>query len=43
MQYRNLGKSPLQVSALCLGTMMFEIRPTGPKRRISSRMRMSMV
>ncbi|HEY5325238.1 MAG TPA: aldo/keto reductase, partial [Caldimonas sp.] len=23
MQYRNLGKSPLKVSALCLGTMMF--------------------
>ncbi len=23
MQYRNLGESPLQVSALCLGTMMF--------------------
>jgi len=23
MQYRNLGKSPLRVSALCLGTMMF--------------------
>ena len=23
MQYRNLGKSPLQVSTLCLGTMMF--------------------
>ena len=23
MQYRNLGRSPLQVSALCLGTMMF--------------------
>lgn len=23
MQYRNLGKSPLEVSALCLGTMMF--------------------
>ncbi|HEX2009345.1 MAG TPA: aldo/keto reductase [Roseateles sp.] len=23
MQYRTLGKSPLQVSALCLGTMMF--------------------
>jgi aryl-alcohol dehydrogenase-like predicted oxidoreductase len=23
MQYRNLGSSPLQVSALCLGTMMF--------------------
>ena len=23
MQYRNLGKSPLKVSTLCLGTMMF--------------------
>ena len=23
MQYRNLGRSPLKVSALCLGTMMF--------------------
>ncbi|KQP15037.1 aldo/keto reductase [Pseudorhodoferax sp. Leaf267] len=23
MQYRNLGKSPLKVSSLCLGTMMF--------------------
>ena len=23
MQYRNLGKSNLQVSRLCLGTMMF--------------------
>ena len=23
MQYRNLGKSPLKISALCLGTMMF--------------------
>ena len=23
MQYRTLGKSPLRVSALCLGTMMF--------------------
>ena len=23
MQYRSLGKSPLRVSALCLGTMMF--------------------
>jgi len=23
MEYRNLGKSPLKVSALCLGTMMF--------------------
>lgn len=23
MRYRNLGKSPLEVSALCLGTMMF--------------------
>ncbi len=23
MQYQNLGRSPLQVSALCLGTMMF--------------------
>ena len=23
MQYKNLGKSPLQVSRLCLGTMMF--------------------
>jgi aryl-alcohol dehydrogenase-like predicted oxidoreductase len=23
MQYRNLGKSPLRVSSLCLGTMMF--------------------
>ncbi|MDH5708554.1 MAG: aldo/keto reductase, partial [Hylemonella sp.] len=23
MQYRNLGHSNLQVSALCLGTMMF--------------------
>jgi aryl-alcohol dehydrogenase-like predicted oxidoreductase len=23
MQYRNLGRSPLRVSALCLGTMMF--------------------
>lgn len=23
MQYRTLGKSNLQVSALCLGTMMF--------------------
>jgi aryl-alcohol dehydrogenase-like predicted oxidoreductase len=23
MRYRNLGKSPLQVSELCLGTMMF--------------------
>ena len=23
MQYRNLGKSNLKVSALCLGTMMF--------------------
>ncbi len=23
MQYRSLGKSPLKVSALCLGTMMF--------------------
>src|SRR3954470_10355111 len=23
MQYRHLGKSPLRVSALCLGTMMF--------------------
>ena len=23
MQYRHLGKSPLKVSALCLGTMMF--------------------
>ena len=23
MQYRHLGKSPLKVSTLCLGTMMF--------------------
>ena len=23
MQYRTLGKSPLKVSTLCLGTMMF--------------------
>ena len=23
MQYRNLGRSPLKVSTLCLGTMMF--------------------
>ena len=23
MKYANLGKSPLQVSRLCLGTMMF--------------------
>ena len=23
MHYRSLGKSPLQVSSLCLGTMMF--------------------
>ena len=23
MQYRTLGRSPLEVSALCLGTMMF--------------------
>jgi aryl-alcohol dehydrogenase-like predicted oxidoreductase len=35
MRYRNLGKSPLQVSPLCLGTMMFaDQTPLDEARRI---------
>jgi aryl-alcohol dehydrogenase-like predicted oxidoreductase len=35
MRYRNLGKSPLQVSELCLGTMMFaDQTPLDEARRI---------
>ena len=35
MRYRNLGKSPLQVSELCLGTMMFaDQTPLEEARRI---------
>lgn len=35
MRYRNLGKSPLQVSELCLGTMMFaDQTDVGEARRI---------
>jgi aryl-alcohol dehydrogenase-like predicted oxidoreductase len=33
MQYRPLGKSPLEVSALCLGTMMFGDRTELPEAR----------
>jgi aryl-alcohol dehydrogenase-like predicted oxidoreductase len=33
MRYRNLGKSPLQVSELCLGTMMFADQTELPEAR----------
>ncbi len=40
MQYRQLGKSPLRVSALCLGTMMFaDQTPYAEARRIVSHAR----
>lgn len=40
MRYRNLGKSPLQVSELCLGTMMFgDQTPFDEARRITAHAR----
>jgi aryl-alcohol dehydrogenase-like predicted oxidoreductase len=33
MEYRNLGRSPLKVSALCLGTMMFADQTDGAEAR----------
>ena len=32
MEYRKLGHSGLQVSPICLGTMMFGDEPTQPNR-----------
>ena len=38
MRYRNLGKSNLQVSVLCLGTMMFgDQTPAAEARAIARR------